>query len=118
MANTYNPKLLLRLAAVTFLCPLAAFAGDGIVAKSEKGRVIFVNNDAPAAQPQAASAPTAAPRRYVYWSSVEKRWKPPTPRPSRRPLRLIPGLSPQASASRSRRSMPPSRPPPTVIRLT
>ena len=86
MTNTSNPKILLRLAAVTFLCPLAAFAGDGIVAKSEKGRVIFVNKDAPAAQPQTAAPAAGTPRRYVYWSSVEKRWKP-VPPPSRTALR-------------------------------
>ena len=86
MTNTFNSKNLLRLAAVTFLCPLA-FAGDGIVAKSENGRVIFVNNDAPKPGEAApAVAAPSAPRRYVYWSSVEKRWKP-VPPPSRTALR-------------------------------
>lgn len=90
LTNTYNPKQSLRLAAVVLLASFTAFADDGIVAKKENGRVIFVNNDAPAASTSAAATSAApalsTPRRYVYWSSVEHRWKP-VPPPSRTALR-------------------------------
>lgn len=89
MTNTYIPCKSLRvaMAAVLFLVwALWSFAGDGIVAKSENGRVIFVNNEAPMPAQQASAASAAAPRRYVYWSRQEGRWKS-VPPPSRTAMR-------------------------------
>jgi soluble lytic murein transglycosylase-like protein len=86
--KTYNPCTTLRVAvAASIFClvPSALFAGDGIIAKSENGRVIFVNNEAPAARPDSAPV-AAAPRRLVYWSRTEGRWKA-VPPPSRTAMR-------------------------------
>lgn len=91
MTNTYNPCTSLRLAQLAFalmlafLLPSLTFAGDGIVARNENGRVIFVNNDAPTAA-QTAAAAQPAPRRLVYWSRQEGRWKA-VPPPSRTAMR-------------------------------
>jgi soluble lytic murein transglycosylase-like protein len=89
MTNTYNPCTPLRVAAAALLftafCSFS-MAGDGIVAKSENGRVIFVNNEAPTPAQQQAQASAPSMRRYVYWSRQEGRWKS-VPPPSRTAMR-------------------------------
>ena len=89
MTNTYNPCKPLRVALAALLFTVFcsfSFAGDGIVAKSENGRVIFVNNDAPTPAQLQHQAAAPATRRYVYWSRQEGRWKS-VPPPSRTAMR-------------------------------
>jgi soluble lytic murein transglycosylase-like protein len=86
MTTTYNPTLLLRLAALILTFSTLTFAGDGIIASRENGRVVFVNNDAPAKPLATAASAPSAPRRYVYWSRTEGRWKA-VPPPSRTAMR-------------------------------
>ncbi|HUS20062.1 MAG TPA: lytic transglycosylase domain-containing protein [Terriglobales bacterium] len=83
--NTYIPCNSLRVAlAASMLCFASSlFAGDGIVAKNENGRVIFVNNEV---STPALSATQPAPRKLVYWSRLEGRWKA-VPPPSRTAMR-------------------------------
>lgn len=61
--------------AVLLLIPSTLSAGDAIVAVHENGRVVFVNNDAPAPPPDAMSDTPTVKKRLVYWSNVEHRWK-------------------------------------------
>jgi len=83
--NLSNPRT--RTFAAFFLClaPML-YAGDGIVARNENGRIVFVNNEAskPAAPAEANAAPARV--RYVYWSRQEGRWKT-VPPPSRNAMR-------------------------------
>jgi soluble lytic murein transglycosylase-like protein len=54
----------------------ALFAADGIVPVREGNRVIFKNNEsAPASSITGSSCESASPRRYLYWSNTDKRWK-------------------------------------------
>jgi soluble lytic murein transglycosylase-like protein len=61
---------------------MPASAGDGIVPVRQNGRVVFVNNDAAPASPSATAACDSTPKRLVYWSNTEHRWKR-VPTPSR-----------------------------------
>lgn len=81
--NLSNPRI--RIFTAFFLClaPMLQ-AGDGIVARHENGRVVFVNNEA--SKPPATAAPAPARVRYVYWSRQEGRWKT-VPPPSRNAMR-------------------------------
>src|SRR5947209_8022183 len=89
------------LAAVTTFCSAQA----GIVATRENGRVVFVNNDPPAA---IASAETAAPttQHLVYWSNREHRWKP-VPTPTRRAMRSARSAAAEVQALVNRTPMTP-----------
>ena len=57
-----------------------AAEGDGashaIATTDEHGRTIYVNEDAPAKEHQAAATPQPKRSYLVYWSSKESRWKP------------------------------------------
>jgi soluble lytic murein transglycosylase-like protein len=55
-----------------------------IMAVRENGRTIFVNSEAAGTMPEVAAAPRAT--QLLYWSNLERRWKP-VPRPSARALR-------------------------------
>jgi soluble lytic murein transglycosylase-like protein len=48
----------------------------GIATSEEHGRTIYVNEDAPAKERQAAPSPQPKRSYLVYWSSKESRWKP------------------------------------------
>ena len=65
----------IAIAAMMVLLPATLFAGDSIVAVHENGRVVFVNNDALAMQPDGVSNTPTVHKRLVYWSNVEHRWK-------------------------------------------
>jgi soluble lytic murein transglycosylase-like protein len=66
---------------------MPALAGDGIVAVHQNGRVVFVNDEAaPATKVLVATSAAPSPRRLVYWSNVEHRWKR-VPPPSRAAMR-------------------------------
>ena len=73
------------LASVLCLFPSSLLAGDGIVAKNDHGRVIFVNNEVPAPA-RKTDAPQTVTRKLVYWSRQEGRWKA-VPPPSRTAMR-------------------------------
>jgi soluble lytic murein transglycosylase-like protein len=64
---------------LVFVAP-CALAAEEIVAVRQDGRTIYVNKEEPAA-PTAAPAAYAAPRKLIYWSNTEHRWKR-VPRPS------------------------------------
>ena len=75
-------QLALMLTASTVIAtslPLHASEGDGtphgIATTQEKGRKIYVNEDAPAKARQ-AETPQPKRSRFVYWSSKDNRWKP------------------------------------------
>src|SRR5262245_8065458 len=74
------------LASIALIAGLSipASAGDSIVPVRQNGRVVFVNNDAaPApASPSATTECDSTPKRLVYWSNTERRWKR-VPTPSR-----------------------------------
>ncbi len=57
---------------------IPSFAADGIVAVHQDGRVIYVNQESPAAT---AAVLHPAPRKLIYWSNTEHRWKR-VPRPT------------------------------------
>jgi len=48
----------------------------GIATTEEHGRTVYVNEDAPAKERPAATAPQPRRSTLVYWSSKENRWKP------------------------------------------
>ncbi|HUQ50345.1 MAG TPA: lytic transglycosylase domain-containing protein [Terriglobales bacterium] len=83
----FNPKRLICLGIFlgSFVVPFA-LAEDGIVAQRENGRMVFVNDESSARTVAASPTATAQKRRLVYWSQLERRWKP-VPPPSRNALR-------------------------------
>jgi soluble lytic murein transglycosylase-like protein len=92
----------------------AAFAGEAaIVPVREGNRVIFKNNEMAAStvlsEQTAAQAETSceasAPRRYIYWSNTEKRWKR-VPAPSKVAIRNACSAMREVNAAVSSASRP------------
>jgi soluble lytic murein transglycosylase-like protein len=82
MTRNLKQTLMAGLAATALLSPLfaskvAQAESGGIVASTEDGRKIYVNDGPVPAAPTASSAKrSAASSRLVYWSSIEHRYKP------------------------------------------
>src|SRR5258708_1345002 len=81
------PVVACALLSLTASSAQAAIADDAIVAVRDKGRIVFVNNDAPAPnKPADVADSTGTARRLVYWSNTEHRWKQ-VPKPTKAALR-------------------------------
>jgi soluble lytic murein transglycosylase-like protein len=83
MRKRLQIALMATTVAATFLSltPLhAAESGDGaldrITASDEHGRKIYVNESVPAKAVKHPQAAESSPRKLMYWSSKENRWKP------------------------------------------
>ncbi len=95
------------LAALSTLCSAQQ---SGIVASTENGRLVFVNDDAPA---RTATSTAAAPTTHlVYWSNTQHRWKP-VPTPTHRQMRSAQSAAAEVRALVARTPMTPL---PTSVR--
>jgi membrane-bound lytic murein transglycosylase B len=75
LRTTSSWKTLRACVAATTLL-LAPFAMAEIHAVVENGHTVWVNDDVPQASKQLQAAPNTVPRRFVYWSVTEHRFKP------------------------------------------
>jgi hypothetical protein len=80
-------SMLAAAAAFAAMSAVCVAQQSGIIATTENGRKIFVNDESPAPYvAPAADASAPATSHLVYWSNTQHRWKP-VPPPSRRQMR-------------------------------